>query len=274
MEKTILGQNFRFGYYDVPPAERMDAIRHARFDAVMFWWGGEYEETDGSRYALFDLAQKNGLLCRTVHYPSTHADWLWHDDLNGASYEEQFRRALADCGERGIRNLVVHTTRKFITPPPNEIGAARFRRLADAAEQAGVTVALENTRFLEYNRYLLARVKSDAVGFCFDCGHAHCYTPIEDPLGEFGSRLATTHIHDNDGGSDEHHPMGEGTVNYADVFARLCALGARELNLESYCNETSLCYRNSVPMDEYLQKTHDRLARTAIKHGFELASQV
>lgn len=270
MKKTILGQNFRFGFYDVPAAERMHAIRRAGFDAVMFWWGDEYEETDGSRYALFDLAQSDGLLCRTVHFPSTHADRLWHGGLNGEGYEEQFLRAVRDCGEREIKNLVVHLTRKFITPPPNELGADRFRRLCEAAEKANVVIAVENTRFLEYNRYLLARTDSPAVGFCFDCGHARCYTPIEDPLAEFGSRLTTTHIHDNDGGEDQHHPMGEGRVDYADVFSRLAALGAPELNLESYCNETCALY-GKITMDDYLARTHKRLAETAQKYGFELA---
>ena len=247
----------------------MRAVRRAGFDAVMFWWGDEFEETDSSRYRLFDLAEREGLLCRTVHFPSTNADALWYDNARGIAYEEQFAKALADCRARQIGSIVLHLTRKLITPPPNEIGALRFSRMLDAAAKAGVRIAVENTRFLEYNRFFLRYSDSEAFGFCYDTGHNNCYTPGEDPLGEFGRFLCTTHIHDNDGSADQHHPMGEGTVDFGRVFSRLAALGARELNLESYCNETSASY-GKISMEEYLSRSLAHLKACARDNGFDL----
>ncbi|MBQ0125887.1 MAG: sugar phosphate isomerase/epimerase [Clostridiales bacterium] len=269
MKNIVYGQNFRFGFYDIPAAERMSAIKRAGFDAVMFWWGDDFEETDTSRYSLFDLSQKAGLICNTVHFPSTHADYLWYDDERGTSIEEQFYGAVSDCRERQISNIVLHLTRKLITPPPNECGVVRFARMLDFAEKAGVKIAVENTRFLDYFRYLLKRTHSEAFGFCYDAGHNNCYTPNEDPLSEFGNLLCTTHIHDNSGLSDEHHPMGEGNVDFDKVFSHLASLGATELNLESYCNKTSALY-GKITMDDYLSQTFAKLKACAEKNGFEL----
>ncbi|MBQ6946421.1 MAG: sugar phosphate isomerase/epimerase, partial [Clostridia bacterium] len=36
-------------------------------------------------------------------------------------------------------------------------------------------------------------------GFCWDCGHNLCYTPMEDMMAKYGDRLICTHIHDNRG---------------------------------------------------------------------------
>ena len=263
---VILGQNFRFGFYDIPSDERIRAIKQAGFDSVMFWWGDEFESTDLPRYELYDLAEREGLSCTTVHFPSDHSDWLWYDDERGAEYEDRFINALSDCGEREIKHIVMHLTRRLITPPPNEIGADRFMRLLDKADKCGVTIAIENTRFLEYNRYILSHIDGGPVGFCYDSGHNNCYTSNEDPLGEFGSMLAATHLHDNDGKSDQHNPMGEGTVDFDLVFSRLASFGAKELNLESYCDEKCALF-GRVDMDEYLSLSYNRLTKCALKNG-------
>ena len=47
---------------------------------------------------------------------------------------------------------------------------------------------------LRYNSYIYKNLSSSALGFCFDCGHAHCYTPDENPLEMFASYISTTHI--------------------------------------------------------------------------------
>ncbi len=268
--KVTKGQNFRCGFYDVPPTERLRAIKDAGFDETMFWWGDEYEDTDGSRFDLFDFAKKIGLDIVTCHFPSTNAHHLWLAGSEGASYVKQFDGACKECGERGVKYLVLHLTRKLITPEPNETGVANFAGMLDSAKKYGVTIALENTRFLRYNDYILQHFDGPAIGFCFDSGHANCYTPNEQPLEKYGKMLVTTHLHDNIGaiGStpDLHHLMGEGTVNFDKVFDRLKHYDVRHLNLESYCNETS-CYYNKLNLREFLQLSYQKLSAQAEKFG-------
>ena len=255
----ILGQNFRCGFYDIPPQERLKAIKRAGFDGVMFWWGDDFEDTDGSRYDLIEGALKLNLRVDTVHFPSVHADYLWRDETRKA-YIEDMIAAIRDCSRYGVENLVIHTTRRLITPPYNEKGLEELSRAVKVAEREGVNIAVENTRFPDYNKYIYENINSDRLTLCYDCGHEHCYTKDRDILSEFGDRLSTSHIHDNDGTDDQHHIMGEGNIDYAKVFKNLGERNLTYYNLESYCNETSRYY-NKITIDEFLKLAHERLVQ-------------
>lgn len=266
------GQNFRCGFYDVSPERRMKALANAGFDETMFWWGDEYEQTDGTRFELFDLAVKYGVGVNTCHFPSTDADFLWYDGERGQMIVKQFEQACRECSERNVKNLVLHLTKKLITPEPNEIGVVNFARMLDAAKRYNIVIAIENTRFLRYNDYILQRFPNDAnIGFCYDSGHNNAYTPNEQPLEMYGDMLVTTHIHDNLGPNgtppDQHHLMGEGNVDFDHVFARLKHFNVERINLESYCNETSK-YLGKLTVEEYLDLSYKTLSDQMKKSGF------
>lgn len=251
-----LGQNFLFGFDGISAQERMRAIKDAGFDDVMIWWGGcEFEQEQYAPETLFDLSMRVSLRVRTAHFPTEHTPALWQDSDDGDAYERQLMRAIDDCAVRGIQNLVVHTTKALITPPPCETGALRIRRACERAERAGINIALENTRFLDYNQYLYDRVLSKRLTFCFDSGHAHCFTPGQDPLARFGSRLSTMHLHDNNGPSagDEHRLPGEGGVDFADIGARLAALRPEAYNLESMVSAYDL--EKGMTVQAYLDRS-------------------
>lgn len=272
LTKVTKGQNFRCGFFEVDPLTRLKQIKQAGFDETMFWWGTEFEDTDGSRFDLFDNAVKIGLSVSTCHFPSTHADWLWYEQ-EGKEYVKQFDQACAECGERGVKYLVIHLTRKLVTPPPNQTGADNFARMLDGANKHGVVMAVENTRFLNYNDFIVSRFKGNpALGFCFDSGHANCYTPSESPLERYSDMLVTTHIHDNLGPvgaePDQHHVMGEGTVNFSRIFDLLKKFDAKHINLESYCNPTSRYY-GKLSLQQFLQMSFDRLTEQMKKSGIE-----
>ena len=252
--RATLGQNFRFGSFDKPPLERMKAIRRSGFDDVMLWWGDEFAGCDGAPRQLWRMAREQGLQVRTVHFPSTFAHHLWLTGEEGRLYERALAAAVRDCAAFEIEHLVVHTTRQLITPEPNPSGAARLGRVLGIAEREGVNIALENTRFLRYNQYLYDLLDSPRLKFCFDSGHANCYTPLEDPLSLFGERLCTMHLHDNYGpqAGDQHHPMGEGTVDFGALLGRLAALRPQSYNLESYVSPRYM----RLTMDEYLAMSY------------------
>ena len=163
------------------------------------------------------------------------------------------------CAERGASNLVLHTTRRLETPPPNETGAARAFRLAEAAEKYGVNLAWENTRFPDYNAYLYARVPSPRMRFCFDSGHANCFTPGEDPLARFGERMTAMHLHDNHGPrlGDEHLLPGQGEIDFPALMRRLKAYRPEYYHLESRFETDGT--ETAADMAAYLRDAYSRL---------------
>ena len=83
--------------------------------------------------------------------------------------------------------------------------------------------------------------------------------------------LVTTHVHDNMGATgvempDEHHLMGEGIVDFDKVFAGLKKFGATHINLESYCNQSSVYY-GKLSYEQYLQLSYETLTRQMEKSG-------
>lgn len=257
--KAEIGIDFGFGCQQAAPQERMRAIREAGFDDVMLWWGNEHAATDGTPQGLFEMAQQARLRVRTVHFPTDQTPHLWREGEAGDAYERQLITAVRECGERGIENLVVHTTKKLITPEPNLIGVRRVLRAAEAAEKYGVNLAWENTRFLRYNAYLYEHVPSQRMRFCFDAGHANCFTPGEDPLGRFSGRMVTMHLHDNHGAQagDEHMLPGMGNIDYEGLLKRLHALNPICYNLEVRMTHGQI--ESGMPMEEFLALAYESL---------------
>ncbi len=255
------GMDFGFGFEWIPAKDRLLAILDAGFDDIMLWWGMEWASVNGTPHALFDQANAIGLEVHTAHFPTDPTPSCWRECPEGDAYERALIAALRDCGERGIENLVVHTTRRLVTPPPNETGVRRFAHALEAAEEYGVNIALENTRFPVYNAFLYDRLSSGRLKFCFDSGHAHCFTPGQDPLGRFGSRLVTMHLHDNHGrrDEDEHLIPGDGSVDFPALMPRIHALSPRWYNLE--CRLSVREKEQNVTMTDYLRKAAAALDR-------------
>lgn len=254
-----LGLDFSFGFYHIPCRERLRLIRETGFDSVMVTWREESPEAAAPE-EIFDAALSAGLRVNTMHAPTGHTPDLWRDTPGGADYEKRLRYIVRFCGEHDVPNLVLHTTKKFETPPPNAIGAERVRRLAEEAEKYEVNLAWENTRFLNYNAYLYAHVSSPRMRFCFDCGHANAFTPGEDPLARFGDRLVTVHLHDNHGPQvgDEHLLPGQGSIDFPALMRCLKPYGLQYYHLESHTLTRGT--ETEADMAAYLADAYARLS--------------
>ncbi len=163
----------------------------------------------------------------------------WEFDIDGAVERmgEQVRRV----GGLGIENVTYHTMVNDTNREPDSIVAVRrdkftqrfhelFGRLAPLAESCGVSMNVENIDGTFDSTYRTADeilsitepVGSPAMGVCVDSGHAHMtgLSPAE-MIRRFGPRLTETHFHDNRGDTDDHRPVGIGTIDWADVIMAL-----------------------------------------------------
>ena len=89
---------------------------------------------------------------------------------------------------------------------------------------------------------LLTLLEGTELGICFDIGHANTTNTVQEFL-SLKDRFDNVHIHDNMGVSDEHLPIGKGTVDFPAVIN---ALGPRRYVIESREWDDALESRNTL----------------------------
>ena len=92
-------------------------------------------------------------------------------------------------------------------------------------EDPGVEIVLENVLETE-PQWLLDIVKGvddSRLKLCLDVGHVNAYSKISamDWLSSWAPYLSHFHIHNNDGTSDQHKPLTEGTIPMKELFDRI-----------------------------------------------------
>jgi len=106
-----------------------------------------------------------------------------------------------------------------------------WQGLLGYVEGTGTIIAMENVyeRGPQQIRPLLDALDSPHVRFCFDTGHANAFgsATYNEWLETLGSRLGEIHIHDNNGATDEHLPVGDGNFPFPEFLE-----GVRERNLD------------------------------------------
>ncbi len=93
------------------------------------------------------------------------------------------------------------------------------------AADMGVSIGIENIFDREPGplKRLVTAVDAPNFGVCIDSGHLNIYSEasLEEWITELGPYIKEVHLHDNNGGADEHLPIGEGTVDFPLLFALL-----------------------------------------------------
>jgi sugar phosphate isomerase/epimerase len=212
---------FDWVYYDLPVRERFRLMRQAGFNGVTLWWGDAF---GGSA----PLARAEGLHIENIHGPYWNNSDFWLDIANGDDITEYHMQCIQNCADFSIPVMVVHLTSGDVLPPCGKTGLDRVLRITEKAEQCGINVALENLSGTEHLAYVLSRIDSPRIGFCFDSGHQNCHTPDEDVLLHYGCRLMALHLHDNagtGGEGDTHLLPFDGTTDWNAVMRKITGTG-------------------------------------------------
>jgi sugar phosphate isomerase/epimerase len=100
-----------------------------------------------------------------------------------------------------------------------------WETLTRMAEKMRVVIHLENVyeQTPEMILALLEKMSSEYLGFCLDLGHMNVFgeVPLTEWLDALGPYLKEVHLHDNDGRSDAHEPIGSGTAPFEELFQYL-----------------------------------------------------
>ena len=163
--------------------------------------------------------------------------------------------SLEICAHLGVDTITIHvgnTNNDVQRAIPIEthfkLVCETLDEILPVAEKAGVTVAIENIWFTTNTPEFLLQVKekfpTDALGFCYDAGHANLMSSHgkEFPEGNAGKawgplgltpswddgilekmlpHLVNCHLHDNNGNADYHRNIGNGNINWQHISALL-----------------------------------------------------
>lgn len=137
---------------------------------------------------------------------------------------DDLRRCIDWLSEAGGTCLVVHPG-GLSAPEDAEVRrgvlASGLAVLGDHARGSGVVVCVENmppgvypgSRMADLAG-LVAELGHDRIALALDTGHAHISLDPATETRAAGRWLRTTHVHDNDGRQDTHHPPGLGTIDW------------------------------------------------------------
>jgi len=129
--------------------------------------------------------------------------------------------------------------------------AATFRELGALAQTYGVRVMLENVyeKDPELVKEAIQRIALENVQVCLDVGHLNAFGggDFEGWLNTLGPHIGHLHLHDNQGGLDDHQALGTGTVPLEFVLTYLAERGLKPLVTLEPHQEGSL-----VPSLQYL----------------------
>lgn len=153
-----------------------------------------------SMCALAERGRELGMECCFIHAPFSGINNVW---LPGMAYRPVYtgiKQTIDAAAASGVPTIICHLSSGWNAPEITDLGLARFDALVEYAAERNVTIAFENLRMVGNVAYFVDRYRSvPNVGYCYDCGHEHCYTGTVCWPDIFTDQLICTHIHDNHG---------------------------------------------------------------------------
>jgi sugar phosphate isomerase/epimerase len=130
--------------------------------------------------------------------------------------------------------------------------------LEQPARKLGVRLAIENGEWGGLRR-LLERYAPEYLGLCYDSGHGNCDGVGLAQLEGLKQRLIAVHLHDNDGGGDQHNLVFSGTVDWARLSRQIAESSYdRCVSLETLMGNSGI-----ADEEEFLREAHARGLRLA-----------
>lgn len=250
-----------FGFV-LPFQERIRLIKEAGFEATSIWWEDEDTPWLVKKESMPQLVRDRGLVLENLHVPYNDSSELWSENESVRSeFIQRHIGWLQDCANYHIPMMVMHLTEGLNPPAPNGEGLKSFLELVKVAEELEVTIAIENTRRSDNVPYLLSKIQSNYLGFCYDSSH-HFLSDKQDfsLLDNFGERLVTTHLSDNDGLEDRHWLPEQGIIDWGMLAKHFPVSYRGGLTLEAYPTAEE---REDSP-ESYLKKAHQKVKNVHI----------
>ncbi len=160
----------------------------------------------------------------------------------------------------GADVVIMHTGGEPDDEAEREVFWRQLHQSLDAlrpfAKERGVRIAIENGGNDDFRvlRTLFGEYEASYLGLCYDSGHGNIGGKGLDHLDGVRDRLISVHLHDNDGGSDQHLVPFDGTADWQ----RLAGLMAHSSYTKCVSMETSMRHYENQDEAEVLRRAFER----------------
>jgi sugar phosphate isomerase/epimerase len=266
--------------------EHLVEIAAHGFECVeLFATRTHFDYHDGAAVrALAEWLEDSRLVLNSVHAP-IHASLIngvWGEPFSNAVLDQTQRQRSIDEAQAALavaltipyRHLVVHLGVPNSVKPAasdNVRDAARrsIETMMEMAQKVGVKVAVEVIpNALSTPEALVSLIENDLegadVGICMDVGHAFMTGDLGDAIETAAEYVITTHLHDNNGKSDDHLTPGQGKIDWPAALVSLQKIGYEGVWMFEVANTTT--------PQEVLAKTEKARERFEEMLGFHFAA--
>lgn len=152
------------------------------------------------------------------------------DPAIAAASQLRIRQSCEAAREIGASHVVVHCSCfPFLRGAYLDSWAQQFAAFLDGvAEEFGLTLCAENSMDADPDPLLavMRQARSPKVCVCLDIGHAaYSRAPLDKWFDALGPYIGYLHLSDNLGSFDDHLPIGEGAIDWAQADRLYRALG-------------------------------------------------
>ena len=206
--------------------ETLRLIHEAGF-RYLHWchhWSGDYLYSYPEVVRIGRLLNQYELTLVDLHAShGTEKYWCSLDETARLAGEELLLNRIRMTHDLGGRAIVLHPATdplSDVTKRRAEQGVRTLAAVEPMCRHLGVRVAIENLfdnggdAALYDMAFYVERFSPDVLGVCWDTGHSNIIDRGIDRVAPFMDRLAVLHLNDNHGASDEHLPIGYGTVDW------------------------------------------------------------
>jgi sugar phosphate isomerase/epimerase len=212
-----------------------------------------FDHRDPERFQVVDFKQTADRLADAGLSITFHAPFM---ELRPGAIDPRIREVTLDRLRRVFELIPLFRPRSIVCHPSFDekyyISVEKqwlahsldtWRCLGEYVQETETIIALENVyeRGPWQLRPLFDGLDSSRVRFCFDTGHANAFgrASYGEWIEMLGDRLGEIHLHDNDGTTDQHLPVGEGNFPFRELLALVRRKNLRPiLTVESHSEES------------------------------------
>lgn len=236
---------------DINYKERLEIYKQVGFNEVALYLDKNYLNENESYIDIISYARDIGLQVKQVHIDYKISNLIC--DETTSIYFDYLEEKIKEAIKLNIPYIVAHASMSAEPPILNDKQLNKLKNLLNKYKDKNIYVCFENVRNnTNLNTILTSELNN--VGFCFDLGHAHCYSNTLELFEKYFDKIKCSHLHNNFG-KDTHNLLTNGDIDYKYYLQKL-----KTINDASNCLE---CF------PEYGVKLNKKEFITFIKNCYE-----